>query len=111
MINGTTLTTLFYYLVPANAGGRWWIQWSGDVPGATGLAAINQRTDGVEGEIVIDQGTASMRDLAIRADTIRFGLLHGGRLMEFSGRIEGDTMSGTIKARTDRGTWTAKRHA
>jgi hypothetical protein len=47
--------------------------------------------------------------MTVRAEQVRFGLLYKGRLMAFEGQAAGDTMSGSVRARSGSGTWTARR--
>jgi hypothetical protein len=50
-----------------------------------------------------------LRDLAVRGERVRFGLLYKGHLMAFEGTVAGDAMTGEVRARDLRGPWTARR--
>ena len=66
----------------------------------------NQRT--VNFSPITAGRTYTLRDVTVKAKEIRFGLFYNGRLMTFSGTVEGDTMSGEIRATNFRERWSAK---
>ena len=112
LINGTALTTLYYYLVPARIGGRWLLQLPSafaEPPGEVVLAMnFMQSTNALEGSARLGDRVYPLREPSVRGEAIKFGLLFGGRLIEFRGRINGQMMAGDARSRKDSATWTAR---
>lgn len=109
MINGTVTTNLYFYLVPARIHGRWTVEvpsWAGGAPLQIG---IEQTAEKLEGMLLVESGDVLLRDFALRADQIRFSLFYGGRIVDFAGTVNGNAMSGNVKARGDSGPWRARR--
>ncbi len=108
-INGTAETKLFYYVVPARVGGRWALEIGAPVgDGGPIPLAIEQTPDRLEGTALLDGRATEVRVLQVRADAIRFALLHRGRLLEFSGRAARNAMTGEVQAHGVRGRWSAR---
>jgi SAM-dependent methyltransferase len=108
-INGMAETKLFYYVVPARAGGRWALAIDAPIGDARPIPlAIEQTPDRIEGTAVLDGRSTEVRVLRLRGDEIRFALLHRGRLLEFGGRVAGKAMSGEVEAHGVRGRWSAR---
>lgn len=114
-INGTTRTSLFYYVVPARVGGRWSLQApAGWLPEGTQFS-LRQAPDALEGRLHVPGAPAQeLRELNVRATAVRFGLLHGGRLMSFRGTVKGEGLQAVMEgelseARGERVRWSARR--
>lgn len=114
-INGTTKTSLFYYVVPARVGGRWSLQApAGWLPEGTQFS-LRQAPDALEGHLHAPGAPAQeLRDLNVRAAAVRFGMLHGGRLMNFRGTVKGEGLQAVMEgeaseARGERARWSARR--
>ena len=108
-ISGTSWTRLFYYVVPARVGGVWDLSLPKALAGAPLMLQITQEPDAVGGLVSDGRDDFYLRDMTVRAEQVRFGLLYKGRLMAFEGKAAGDTMSGSVRARSGSGTWTARR--
>jgi SAM-dependent methyltransferase len=108
-ISGTSWTRLFYYVVPARVGGVWDLSLPKALAGAPLMLQITQEPDAVGGLVSDGRDDFYLRDMTVRAEQVRFGLLYKGRLMAFEGKAAGDTMSGSVRARSGGGTWTARR--
>ena len=108
-ISGTTWTRLYYYVVPARVGGAWELS----LPRALALAPlaleITQEPHAVGGFVRDGKAEFYLRDLSVRAEQVRFGLLYKGQLMSFEGTAADESMSGTVSSRAARGSWTARR--
>lgn len=76
-------STIYLWIVPANAGGRWELVTADD--GRVELHLM-QRFQNVQGDARINGSPASFADATLRGDQIRFTL--AGE--EYQGRIEGD---------------------
>jgi SAM-dependent methyltransferase len=107
-INGRAETKLFYYLVPARVGGRWLLEIGEPFAYGPTPLAIEQTTDRLEATVLLDGRSSEVRVPKVRANEIRFTLLHRGRLLEFSGRVTGGTMSGKVQAHGAHGRWSAR---
>jgi SAM-dependent methyltransferase len=110
-INGNAETKLFYYIVPARIAGRWTLNAPEPFANRPLTMAVEQTIDKLDGQLLVESGDTPMRDFHLRADSIRFGLFYGGRLLDFRGHVAGDTMEGDVSMRGNKGRWSAKRVA
>jgi ubiquinone/menaquinone biosynthesis C-methylase UbiE len=108
-INGMTETKLFYYVVPAQVDGRWQFVAEQPISARPVELAIEQWPDRLEGAAIVDGVALALRDLSVRAERIRFDLLHAGRMLSFRGQVTGVTMAGEMEGRGGTGRWTARR--
>ena len=108
VISGSVRTTLYYYRVPAQVGGRWAFAVPREVADRALDLRLMQGPDVLEGRVETAGRTYTLRDLSVKAKEIRFGLFFDGRLMQFSGTVEGGSMSGEVRAGALRERWTAK---
>ena len=67
-------TKLLYYVVPAQVDGQWTLAVEQPVSAAPIELAIEQWPDRLEGAAIVDGVSLQLRDLAVRADGIRFEL-------------------------------------
>jgi SAM-dependent methyltransferase len=108
-INGMTETKLYYYVVPAQVDGQWALELERPVSARPIEVAIEQWPDRLEGAAIVDGVSLALRDLSVRADAIRFEVLHAGRVLAFRGRVTGATMAGEMASRGGSSRWTARR--
>jgi SAM-dependent methyltransferase len=108
MISGTSWTRLYYYVVPARVQGAWELTLPKALAGAPLMLQITQEPHAVGGFVRDGDAELYLRDLALRGEQVRFGLLYKGRLMAFEGTVTGDAMTGEVRARDRRGPWTAR---
>ncbi len=108
MISGTSWTRLYYYVVPARVQGAWELNLPKALARAPLVMQITQEPDAVGGFVRDGRSELPLRDLAVRGEQVRFGLLYEGRLMAFEGTVAGDAMTGEVRARDQRGSWTAR---
>ena len=111
MISGTSWTRLYYYVVPARVHGAWELALPEALAGAPLMMQITQEPHAVGGFVRDGGAELTLRDLAVRGEEVRFGLLYKGRLMAFEGTVAGDAMRGEVRARDRRGPWTARHRA
>ena len=111
MISGTSWTRLYYYVVPARVHGAWELTLPAALAGAPLMMQITQEPHAVGGFVRDGGAELYLRDLTVRGEQIRFGLLYRGRLMAFEGTVTGDAMTGEVRARDQRGPWTALHRA
>jgi SAM-dependent methyltransferase len=111
MISGTSWTRLYYYVVPARVQGAWELTLPKALASAPLVLQVTQEPDAVGGFVRDGGAELYLRDLAVRGEQVRFGLLYKGRLMAFEGTVAGDSMRGEVRARDQRGPWTARHRA
>jgi SAM-dependent methyltransferase len=107
-ISGTTRTNLYYYVVPARVAGRWELMLPRPLARAPLPLQIRQDAETLEGSARSGGESLRLRDLAVRADTIRFGLLVERQLVELRGSVDGPTMSGEARWAGAREPWSAR---
>jgi len=108
-ISGTTWTRLYYYVVPARVGGTWELSLPKGFALAPLTLEVTQEPHALGGLVRDGKSELFLRDMAVRAEQVRFALLYKGQLMSFEGTAAGETMAGEVRARTARGEWTARR--
>ena len=108
-INGMTETKLYYYVVPARVDGQWALELERPVSARPIELAIEQWPDRLDGAAIVDGVSLALRDLSVRADKIRFEVLHAGRMLTFRGRVTGATIAGELASRGGSSGWTARR--
>lgn len=106
-INGMVETKLLYYVVPARVDGQWTLE--SPLSTRPVLLTVEQWPDRLEGTAIIDGVSLALRDLAVRADRIRFDVFHAGRMLAFRGQVAGATMAGELTGRGGATRWTAHR--
>ena len=109
VISGSMRTTLFYYVVPAQIGGAWELSLPKAFAAAALALEIRQEPDHLSGTANDGRAVLDLRDPSVRAERIRFGLFHGGKLMTLAGRVAGDTMYGEVVSAGQRESWSARR--
>lgn len=97
---------VFYWLMPADMEGTWTIA-AGDRSYAVGISQEFQR---ITGATVREPANATIRDVTVSGDSVRFIVDAGGSSLQFAGSAHGDSMSGTFTAAgTAGGEWRASR--
>ena len=114
---GTSYIYMWY--VPANAAGKWQIR----APvGGRNLAVdldVSQRFQMLSGTARIDDRSAQLQGARVRGEDVTFWLTVGAGANavrhEFNGRLQGDTINGTLRVhagkKVDQTAFTAKRTA
>lgn len=108
MISGTSWTRLYYYVVPARVQGAWELTLPKELAGAPLMLQITQEPAAVGGLVRDGGAELTLRELTVRGEQVRFGLLYKGSLMAFEGIVAGDVMTGEVRSRDQRGPWTAR---
>jgi hypothetical protein len=91
--------TALMWIVPAKVEGNWRL--------ATGQLMLNQTFQMVSGTLSSGGSAGSIADGKLRGDQISFSV--GG--VQYTGRVNGNTMSGTFKGAGKTGDWSATRMA
>jgi hypothetical protein len=110
-------TNFYYWVVPAEAGGAWRGILSTSRGEQETVLQIVQAFQEIKGEMSLRGQRIPITDARLVGDRIRFRVRDESWaervVMEFNGRVTGDTMTGTIEVRggvaPEEGTWTARR--
>jgi SAM-dependent methyltransferase len=95
----------YFWLVPAKVQGNWRIQ-----SGPDGLdLTLEQKYQMLEGTVKLGNVNAGLRDAHLAGDRIMFAFVdQGGLRRDFTGKVNGNTMEGTMKLETGpEARWTA----
>ena len=113
---GPPLSRIYLWYVPADVAGKWRWELSEAGKPVAYEARINQRFQQLDAEMLMDRGRAVVRNMKLRGDELSFTLtreLDGRPLThEFSGRVNGDTVTGRVAIGAGADTalaWTATR--
>lgn len=95
------------WIVPANVAGSWRVE----LPeGRTLELEFEQKYQELSGRVRFGEIQAGLREAHLRGDVVRFRLVdEDGALLEFSGRVSGDMIRGTVYAGGRARAWTATR--
>ena len=114
---GPPVSQVYLWYVPANVAGKWqWRRPAGDAAGGHEVT-FRQTFQQLTGNAVLDGGPATVENATLQGDAIAFTLVRdaAGRKQtyEFSGRVDGDQIAGTVKTGGDDKTydWRATRLA
>ena len=105
--------TAYLWIVPAPVEGTW--RWSAASGGAREFElSLNQRFQKVEGLVRLDGKMGQLRDARLNGDQISFTVhevagTRGTLQREYSGRVNGNTIEGTVKGPGGESKWTATR--
>lgn len=109
-VNGVPRATIYLWIVPARVAGKWRLRIDGAAGGNYDLD-MKQKFQVFEGSALAGGRTTKLELPELRGETIRFALTAGAGRHVFSGRVNGDTMQGTVELATGKGAarWTATR--
>jgi SAM-dependent methyltransferase len=87
----------YFWLVPAKVAGTWRLVSGGEVLDVT----LEQKYQMLEGTVKLGTINAGLRDARLHGDRIDFAFVdQGGVRRDFSGRVSGNTLEGTMKLET-----------
>jgi hypothetical protein len=95
----------YFWLIPAKVAGTWRFQ-----SGSDGLdVTLEQKYQMLEGTVKLGTINAGLRDARLAGDKISFAFVdQGGLRRDFTGRVSGNSMEGTMKLETGpESKWTA----
>jgi SAM-dependent methyltransferase len=97
----------YFWLVPARVQGNWRVQSGGD---AWDLA-LEQKYQVLEGSVKLGAINAGLRETRLKGEKVDFAFVDAaGVKREFTGRVSGDTMEGTVKSENGaEARWTASK--
>jgi len=110
-ITGSKRTVLYYYVVPARVEGAWQVVVPKGILDVPLTIEFDQEIESTNGLARVGPNVSLLRDLALRGERIRFGLLARGRLLTFTGTVSGTSMAGEVSASgsTAKERWSATR--
>lgn len=98
------------WLVPANFGGDWELRFPQRKGPALAKLAVEQTFQNFRGRIVFEDFETSFRDQKVAGTNVRFSFTdEDGRLRRFDGRIDGDSVTGTVHDGAASGAFTGTR--
>lgn len=97
-------SAVFYWVIPANAGGEWRVTGSG---GREYTLKLKQKFQNLEGTAERDGTSVPLSQARVRGDTVTLVLDEAGGPVRLRGRIDGDSMTGTARSAASK--WTARR--
>jgi len=110
--SGAFQSTIYLWVVPAKAAGRWQATVEGD-KAESYVLSFTQVFQRIEGEAIVGGRRLKIEGARLEGNRIRFVIVDNGRSHHFEGRVDGIVMSGTVRsgigsALTER-TWRAER--
>lgn len=101
--------TAHLWIVPARVGGTWQLA----LPDASAVELVlDQKYQKIAGTVRYGDIRAGLREAHLRGESVRFRLVdQSGATHDFTGRVDGDRMSGTVHARGKASPWSATRTA
>src|SRR5262245_13102375 len=100
----------YLWIVPAQVEGTWRWNNSGAGPQKYELV-LRQKYQQVEGVARFDDSMGQLRDVKLSGDRISFVVVDSTGRREFSGRVNDNTMEGTVKTSSGESKWSATRAA
>ncbi len=95
MINGSSQTTLYYYLVPARVAGTWQIALPEGLAERSAEISLQQSYQKVSGSVGGARGRILAHSL-LRGDRIELGVPIGAVTYQLAGQVSGERMTGVI---------------
>jgi len=109
---GPPSSEVYFWVIPANGAGTWRWQSTGGAS-VEHEAVLTQKFQMLEGRVMAAGKPVRLEEGSMRGEEIRFILAPeaggGTQRQEFSGRVSGDTITGTMKAAGVETGWTATR--
>jgi SAM-dependent methyltransferase len=107
---GPPRSSVYLWIIPADASGRW--SWrSPHAGGATYEVTLEQRFQEVRAVSPASPAAHRIEDARLSGATLSFVLVSGAEREQYRGRIDGDTISGTVTAGDATTPWAATRVA
>mgnify|MGYP001287824892 CR=1 FL=1 len=98
--SGTSTSSIFFWIVPAKAGGTW--QWQSSIGGKPQAyeLALEQKYQMISGTVRVGGSSVKLQDARLRGDRINISFsadVNGSPIKhEFAGRVSGNTIEGTV---------------
>src|SRR5262245_36549047 len=98
VINGSTQTTLFYYIVPARVAGTWRIDLPEGLADGSLSVLLSQSYQRVSGTIGDARGRA-LAHATLRGDRVELGVPASVGIYQLAAQVSGDRMTGTVEVK------------
>jgi hypothetical protein len=86
---------VYLWIVPAKVGGSWTLQ----AAGQSRELALQQTYQKLQGTLKSSAESLSLIDSKVNGEEVRFSVLEkGGQRRDYVGRVQGNSMSGTVRA-------------
>jgi SAM-dependent methyltransferase len=102
--------TAYLWIVPAQVEGTWRWNNSGAGPQKYELV-LRQKYQQVEGAVRLDESAGQLRDVKLSGDRISFVVVDSTGRREYTGRVNDNTIDGTVKTSSGESKWSATRAA
>jgi SAM-dependent methyltransferase len=106
-VTGVPRTNLYLYRVPARVEGRWTAQLPAGLADEPLELEFTQRVTFVQGHARLGDQTVPLHEATLSGSRLTFTVPN--RSARFTGRIDGDTIEGTVEAGEASGPWRAER--
>ena len=104
-ISGVTTTLIYLYVVPAKVAGTWSAKMPPAVSRKPATLRLRQELTRVSGSARLDGRDVALEEVKLRGERLSFRL--AGRKGEFTGRVKGKAIEGTLEAPAGRSPWSA----
>jgi hypothetical protein len=104
-ISGVTTTVVYLYVVPAKVAGKWKAQFPPSISKTPATLTLKQQITRVSGSAWIGKKEIPLHDVELRGDEISFKL--SGRKGDFTGKVKGRSIEGTLENGDRRAPWSA----
>jgi len=106
-ISGVTTTLIFLYVVPAKVAGAWRATVPAELSREPLRLRLKQQLTRVSGNARIGAREVQLEEVKLRGDRLSFNLPARGRSYAFSGKIDGETIAGTVGIGSGEAPWSA----
>jgi len=108
-ISGVTTTLIYLYVVPARVAGAWRATAPDELGREPLRLQLKQQLTRVWGSAGIGGREVELEDVKLRGNWLSFKLAARGRTYAFSGKVDGETIAGTVGAGSGEAPWSAAR--
>ncbi|HWH58020.1 MAG TPA: hypothetical protein VN682_10335 [Terriglobales bacterium] len=111
---GITLPVAGQDATTTNVSGNWSVSTQGQRGSGTHKMTIKQDGTKISGSLESDRGDEELQGSVEGNDihfTVRFNTPRGAMTLQYSGKIQGDSMKGTLQSPIGKGSWSAKRQS
>jgi len=105
-ISGVKTTILWLYVVPAKVEGRWGVQLPPEISKRAATLELKQNVTSVHGWLHVNGQEIPLQAVHLRGDELSFQL--AGRKGEFTGRVKGNAIDGSVLTGRTRAPWSAR---
>ena len=98
----------------ANVNGNWSVSTQGQRGSGTHKMTVKQDGSKISGSLESDRGDEDLKGSVEGNDihfTVSINTPRGAMTLQYSGKVEGDSMKGTLQSPIGNGSWSAKRHS